>query len=66
MERFQALGVIENVKKRPMKEVQAFFEKLEALFARPDFTKADVVAALEEFLPNFVHEEKGKNLDQKM
>jgi len=66
MERFHALGVIENVKKRPMKEVQAFFEKLEALFARPDFTKADVVAALEEFLPNFVHEEKGKNLDQKM
>ena len=66
MSRFQSLGVIEDVKKRPMKEVQEFFDELETLFARPDFTKADVVAALEAFLPNFQHEEKGRNLDQKM
>ena len=28
--------------------------------------KAEVVEALREFLPNFQHEETGKNLDQKM
>ena len=66
MRRFRALGVIEGLKKRSMEEVQAFFDKLEALFAQPNFTKADVVEALEGFLPNFEHEEKGKNLDQKM
>ena len=43
----------------------AFFEKLETLFAS-DFTKEDVVKAIKEFIPNFEHEEKGKNLDQKM
>ena len=66
MKRFRALGVIEDVKKRSMEEVEVFFDKLEALFTQPNFTKADVVEALEGFLPNFEHEEKGKNLDQKM
>ena len=31
-----------------------------------DFTKEQVVDAIKEFIPNFEHEEKGKNLDQKM
>lgn len=66
MDRFQALGVIEDVKKRSLAEVNAFFAELEMIFAKPDFTKADVVEALVAFLPTFRHEEKGKNLDQKM
>ena len=65
MERFRALGVVEETTRRPMPEVNAFFEKLETLFAS-DFTKEDVVKAIKEFIPNFEHEEKGKNLDQKM
>lgn len=66
MERFKALGVVEKTTRRPMPEVNAFFEKLESIFAKDDFTKAQVVEALKEFLPNFQHEETGKNLDQKM
>ena len=66
MERFMALGVVEETTHRPMPEVNAFFEKLEELFAKEDFTKAMVVQAIKEFIPNFEHEEKGKNLDQKM
>ena len=65
MERFKALGVVEETTRRPMDEVNAFFEKLEMLF-NDDFTKEDVVQAIKEFIPNFEHEEKGKNLDQKM
>ena len=65
MERFKALGVVEETTRRPMDEVNVFFEKLETLFAA-DFTKEDVVMAIKEFIPNFEHEEKGKNLDQKM
>jgi len=65
MERFKALGVVEETTRRPMNEVNAFFTKLEALF-QSDFTKEDVVKAIKEFIPNFAHEEKGKNLDQKM
>ncbi|MBP5664401.1 MAG: polysaccharide biosynthesis protein [Bacteroidales bacterium] len=65
MERFQSLGVIEETIRRPMVEVEHFFDKLEDLFSH-DFTKEEVVKAIKEFIPNFEHQEKGKNLDQKM
>ena len=66
MERFAALGVVEQTARHTMQEVCDFFTGLEQLFAREDFTKADVVKAIQSFIPNFAHEEKGKNLDQKM
>lgn len=66
MERFQGIGVIEESEHRPMSDVESFFEEIEGIFASPDFTKEDVVKAIKRFIPNFEHEEKGKNLDQKM
>lgn len=66
MNRFQSLGVIEDVKKRSMQEIEGFFHEIEAIFSRPTFTKEEVVKAIQSFIPNFEHEEKGKNLDQKM
>ena len=66
MERFQALGVVEETVRRPMDEVNTFFDKLEDIFAKENFTKVQIVEAIKEFIPNFEHEEKGKNLDQKM
>ena len=66
MQRFQALGVVEQTTRHEMSEVNDFFDKLEGIFAKENFTKAQVVEAIKEFIPNFEHEEKGKNLDQKM
>ena len=66
MQRFQSLGVVEQTTRHEMDEVNGFFDKLEGIFANEDFTKAQVVDAIKEFIPNFEHEEKGKNLDQKM
>jgi len=66
MVRFKALGVVEQTTRHSMREVNSFFEKLETIFEKPEFTKAQVVDAIKEFIPNFEHEEKGKNLDQKM
>lgn len=66
MERFTSLGVIEEVEKRPIAEIEAFFNEMERIFLKPDFTKEEVVEAIKSFIPNFEHEEKGKNLDQKM
>ncbi len=66
MQRFQALGVVEQTARHNINEVNSFFEKLETVFAKEDFTKAQVVETIKEFIPNFEHEEKGKNLDQKM
>jgi len=66
LDRFRALGVVEQTTRRPMNEVNTFFDKLEAIFHEDNFTKAQVVEAIKTFIPNFEHEEKGKNLDQKM
>ena len=66
MQRFSALGVVKQTSRHTMQEVCDFFNELELLFAREDFTKADVVSTIKTFIPNFLHEEKGKNLDQKM
>lgn len=66
MERFSALGVVEETTNRDMNEIQEFFTELEGIFASPEFTKAQVVESIKKFIPNFEHEEKGKNLDQKM
>ena len=66
MQRFHSLGVVEQTVRHDMDEVNSFFEELEAIFQKYDFTKADVVKAIKRFIPNFEHEEKGKNLDQKM
>lgn len=66
MGRFSALGVVEETSHRDMNEIQEFFTELEGIFASPEFTKAQVVESIKKFIPNFEHEEKGKNLDQKM
>ena len=66
MERFHSLGVIEEVAKRPMDEIDTFYAEIESVFAKPDFTKAEVVDAIKRFIPNFEHEEKDKHLDPKM
>ena len=57
---------IEQITRHEMTEVNGFFDKLESIFAKEDFTKAQVVDAIKQFLPNFQHEETGKNLDSKM
>ena len=66
LERFNGIGVIEESKHRPMAEVEQFFAELEDIFDNPTFSKEQVVEAIKGFIPNFEHEEKGKNLDQKM
>ena len=66
LDRFESLGVIEGIQGRPIKELYAFLERLETRLAEPDVTKSRIVDELSRFLPNFVHVEKGKNLDQKM
>jgi len=66
LQRFQALGVVEETSRREMSEIDAFFCELETIFAEDNFTKNQVVEAIKRFIPNFQHKEKGKNLDQKM
>ena len=66
MDRFIALGVVEETTRRSMPEVESFFAELEGIFSSSEYTKAEVVESIKRFIPNFEHEEKGKSLDQKM
>lgn len=63
---FAHLGVVKNAKRRPVAEIERIFAALHAVFDRPGATKADVVAALADYLPDFHHVEKGKGLDGRM
>lgn len=66
MERFQALGIIKNAPCQSLTDIGQMFERLRALFSTNDVSKQEIVALLEEFIPNFGHIETGKGLDQKM
>jgi len=66
MSRFQTLGVIDSVSENTFNGVSGLLDKLKQLFEDSSFTKQQVVDIIGEYLPNFVHEEKGKNLDQVM
>ena len=63
---FAHLGVVKNAKRRPIAEIERIFAALHAVFDQTDAVKADVVAALSDYLPNFHHIEKGKGLDGRM
>lgn len=66
MDRFRSLGVITGSTHRPRPEVDTLISDLKSIFADRSFTKAQVVERLQRYMPNFHHEEKGRNLDQKM
>lgn len=66
METFSSLGVIKGKTHCTVDEISGYISTLESLFKCPDCTKAGIVETLCTILPNFEHEEKGKNLDQKM
>jgi FlaA1/EpsC-like NDP-sugar epimerase len=66
MDRFVNMGVVPMRQKRNLARLQATLTRLRTIFDSPDAAKADVVAALAEYMPNFAHIEKGRNLDQRM
>jgi FlaA1/EpsC-like NDP-sugar epimerase len=66
MERFCSLGIIDTIIPRPKQELDDFLAGLTATLKSSGVTKAQIVTMMQQYLPNFNHEEKGKNLDQKM
>ncbi|MDR1288404.1 MAG: polysaccharide biosynthesis protein [Treponema sp.] len=66
MKRFDSLGVIINSQIPDLESISVFLKNLENVFENANLKKSDVVNILEEFLPNFKHEEKNNFLDSKM
>lgn len=65
LDRFQALGVITNGKRKDLADLGDTINELERLFTT-NAGKSDVVRLLSSNLPSFQHVETGLNLDQKM
>ena len=66
LERFDQLGVIKNAPKKNLGDIEIMFNKLEGAFKKNNISKQEVVDIIVDFIPNFKHIEKGKNLDQRM
>lgn len=66
LDRFGALGVVTGKTVPDKAKIDRLFERLEAAFDDPAVTKDDIVAIMQEYLPNFEHIETGKSLDSKM
>ena len=66
LERFNALGVIQEKPLVQRKFVEDLFEDLNGVFEKEDVTKEAVIKVMKRYVPNFEHIEKGKSLDSKM
>ena len=64
--RLQALGIVTGKQMPDVSRIETLFAKLNAVFAKKDTTKEEVVEIMAEYLPNFEHIETGKSLDSKM
>ena len=64
--KFLALGIIETKNKHSRQELFDLLNLLMTIFQQSNFTKSELIGQLKQFLPHFTHEEKRKNLDQKM
>ena len=66
LNKYQALGVVVNLKPRKISEVNELFNNLNKAFDNKMTSKKDIVTIMKNFLINFDHQELGKSLDSKM
>ena len=63
---FFGLGVVKNTELPSLELLKPFFNKIKTLLKDSTISKNDIVNLLSEYVPNFIHAETGKYLDQKM
>jgi len=66
MEKFSALGVIENAETPDKDGVSGILEEFTEMFEKEEVNKAAIVALLGKHLADFKHIETGKSLDQRI
>ncbi|WP_339882819.1 polysaccharide biosynthesis protein [Polaribacter vadi] len=64
--RHKSLGVVTNLKLRPIRDIDQLLVKFEEVFSKEVTTKESIVKIMKDFLINFDHKEVGKTLDAKM
>lgn len=66
LDKFQDIGIIKNDSVLDDNSFDLFEKKTSNLIRSKSWTKKDILEIFEEFLPDFTHIEKNRNLDQKM
>ena len=66
MTRFTDLGIVKNDALKDNSKLDHFKKQIETIKSSPIWNKSDLVDLFKYMLPDFEHEEKGKNLDGKM
>jgi FlaA1/EpsC-like NDP-sugar epimerase len=66
MTRFKDLGIVKNEPITSSVKLDHFKQRIESIKTSPVWNKTDLVELFKYMLPDFEHEEKGKNLDGKM
>ena len=66
MERFSSLGVITGKTIPNKRNIEKLFIELKTAFGQKETKKEMIVKIIKDYLPNFIHIEKGKSLDSKM
>jgi FlaA1/EpsC-like NDP-sugar epimerase len=65
-EQFKSLGVIKETTCQSLESLQEMLDSMRQLFSNEEVKKGDIVALIQQYIPNFEHIETGKGLDQKM
>jgi FlaA1/EpsC-like NDP-sugar epimerase len=65
LDKFAALGIIQNAPRRKKEELDKIIGEIDSMFAA-EVNKEDIVHLLNKLLPGFKHIETGLSLDQKM
>lgn len=63
---YKNIGIIELKNIIERKKLNTFVEAIDNLLSRGSWTKADLLSAYSSVLPDFIHEEKGRSLDERM
>jgi len=66
LDTFKSLGIIKDSNIPSLKIIHDQLEILKDLFSRKGTTKEVVILLMKDIIPEFTHQEKGKNLDSKM
>ena len=66
MDQFKTVGVIRNLPNFEQTKLDEFITGINNLRDKATWTKNDIVELFYDLLPEFIHKETGKNLDQRM
>ncbi len=65
-DRYAEIGVVRNEAAASLEQLDNFCQTIDALRRERSWSKADLLDAFQELLPNFAHKETGKSLDNRM